>query len=470
MVYDKAKEIRKLGAKEAAEICKRESQLVLSYKKDGYVYTDLLGHQAFGGVYAYGGGFQDGQALVSSTDWGEWDRCIDTEGRVLYSVKDMMQERGYRFVDEEWDEGLRKVSMYPEMMVSTWTSEGWEQNGGLFGYIDENGKEIISPVFTEVWNFSGGRLIAAKGKLICDERQNMPENYESYHVEDQKWGVVDKTGKEIIPFVYDQVIPIFQDDGGFAACIGTEDEGEWFIFDRDGRKLTDRTFPFIWGDENTQAPEWLLFRTETWFNATSLVGLFDLVKQQTLIEPNYNELNWIGHGYLLGKFPDEDPENRDARRCILFSPDLKPLFRTEADWIYCVADDVFLVVDFPETGRFVDREGKEISVSFSYDGLKVDDRSQTDSGILYDKPALLIRQGENWGLVSPPFHVTVPAKCEDIKLLTHGFLMAKNQGKWGVIDRENHLVIPFQYDKIQVRTENLWIAEDGERRELYEVR
>lgn len=452
----RAVDIVKLGNKEAAFLSKTLGKLCPCHTGSGYVYKDLIGQQAFSGSYGEAGGFYEGEALVSSTDRGAWDRCIDTDGNVVYSVKELLTQRGYRFIHEEMEEGRRQVSMYPDGEVLTWGPYGWEQDGGLFGYIDEKGEEIIPPIFAKTWNFDKGRLIASKGTLVPHESEES-----TWFVEHETWGVVDRDGHEVIPFQYNIIVPLFE-GMGFAACIGTEEEGTWFVFDRDGNKLTEKAFPYIWPDENTQSSDLLLFRTKEYYDCASRVGIFDLKSQTVLMEPKFIELEWIEHGYLLGTWPDEDPEHGDERQQIVYGPDLTPLFQAEADWIHVVGPDVFLLHDYPDCDRLADAQGNPIHLPFPIEQLRAEG-GEADIELFF-------KQNGKWGRLSFALDITVPAGYDELQVLAPGFLLGKKSGTWGVVDVQNHVRIPFLYDKITAETETVWLAEMGNQRELYQVR
>lgn len=452
----RAADIVKLGSQEAAFLSKTLSKLYPCYTGSGYVYQDLIGQQAFSGSYRAAGGFYEGEALVSSADQNVWDRCIDSEGHVVYSVKDLMERRRYRFIHEEMEEGRRQVSMYPDGEVLTMGPYGWEQDGGLFGYIDEKGEEIIPPIFTKTLSFDKGRLIASKGILVPHEST---EN--TWLVEHEMWGVVDRDGHEVIPFQYHAIVPLFEGKG-FAACIGTEEEGTWFVFDRDGQKLTETTFPYIWPGDNIQSPELLLFRTKEYFDCASRVGIFDLQSQTVLMEPKFIELEWIEHGYLMGTWPDKDPEHGMERQQIIYSSDLTPLFQAEADWIDAIGPDIFLLHDCPDHDRLVDAKGHPIHLPFPLEQLRAN-KGETDTELFF-------KQNGKWGRLSSSLEITVPAEYDDLQVLAPGFLLGKKNGPWGVVDVQNHVRIPFLYDKITAETETVWLAETGNQRELYQVK
>ena len=68
--------------------------------------------------------------------------------------------------------------------------------GSKYGFIDENGKEIVPLKYDEIADFSYEYNDMAKVKL------------------NNQYGLVDKTGKEIISPIYDEIMSFYNSDYG----------------------------------------------------------------------------------------------------------------------------------------------------------------------------------------------------------------------------------------------------------------
>jgi hypothetical protein len=88
---------------------------------------------------------------------------------------------------------------------------------GKWGFIDKTGKEVISFVYDGAGNFSEGlAMVRSTGK----------------------WGFIDKTGKEVISFVYDGA-------GNFSEGLArVSSNGKWGFIDKTGKEV----IPFIYDD------------------------------------------------------------------------------------------------------------------------------------------------------------------------------------------------------------------------------
>lgn len=129
--------------------------------------------------------------------------------------------------------------------------------GQLWGFIDQKGKIVIQPKFDSVDNFTDGVsqvwvrnshgvfLMNKKGKisvsLIYDD--GVVSTGGLFPVrKKKKWGGIDKTGKEIIPFIYDNFYRYEFSEG----LCGVEKDGKWGFIDKTGKEVV----PFIYDDVN----------------------------------------------------------------------------------------------------------------------------------------------------------------------------------------------------------------------------
>ncbi|MBP6431871.1 MAG: WG repeat-containing protein [Ferruginibacter sp.] len=108
-------------------------------------------------------------------------------------------------------------------------------SAGKYGYIDKNNKLIVPFLYEVIQNFSDGLAMVkriyngkvsylnTKGETVIAEKYNdgtqfingtayvnigAKEKSLFYGLEGGKWGVIDKTGKELIPIVYDKIYEI----------------------------------------------------------------------------------------------------------------------------------------------------------------------------------------------------------------------------------------------------------------------
>ncbi|MBQ8536453.1 MAG: WG repeat-containing protein [Clostridia bacterium] len=72
---------------------------------------------------------------------------------------------------------------------------------GLWGWIDLEGNEVISPQYVYAMHFWNGRAVVCRGKWSVDENGR-------YWCENEQWGIIDQLNNEIVPCQYDELFEI----------------------------------------------------------------------------------------------------------------------------------------------------------------------------------------------------------------------------------------------------------------------
>ena len=129
---------------------------------------------------------------------------------LTFVVITLMSRYGYH---NGWFDDYRGKKEYADGMVAV-------EYGNLlnrkWGFMDENGKEVVPCIYSDVLSFSEG-LAAVR----VDNKDN------------SKWGFIGKDGNEIIPFKYDAVESF--SDGLAKVKIGNEENGKWGYIDKSGK-------------------------------------------------------------------------------------------------------------------------------------------------------------------------------------------------------------------------------------------
>lgn len=116
------------------------------------------------------------------------------------------------------------------------------QRAGKWGFKDENGKEIIPPIYTEALPFKEDMAaVEMNGLFGYINRENVlviPYKYDTAGSFSEGWanvtlgekcGYVDKTGKETVPFIYDAATPFTGEGYG-----RVKKDGRWGNIRKDG--------------------------------------------------------------------------------------------------------------------------------------------------------------------------------------------------------------------------------------------
>ena len=102
-------------------------------------------------------------------------------------------------------------------------SEGFAQvaKDGKYGFVDKTGKEVVPLIYDSVENFSEGLAQVEK---------------------DSKYGFVDQTGKEVVPLIYDSV------DSFSDGLARVEKDGKRNYIDKTGKEVVPSEYDLGWGE------------------------------------------------------------------------------------------------------------------------------------------------------------------------------------------------------------------------------
>ena len=116
------------------------------------------------------------------------------------------------------------------------------QRAGKWGFKDENGKEVIPPIYTEALNFKEDMAaVEMNGPFGYINRENVlviPYKYDTAGSFSEGWanvslgekcGYIDKTGKETVPFIYDAATAFTGEGYG-----RVKKDGRWGNIRKDG--------------------------------------------------------------------------------------------------------------------------------------------------------------------------------------------------------------------------------------------
>jgi hypothetical protein len=101
-----------------------------------------------------------------------------------------------RFADANpFSEGLASVNVFNEKAEGHLGLGEWR-----WAFIDKNGKTVISPVYYDAGEFHEG--LAAVQQVEKYQQREYSDYYSTY-TRGGKWGFIDKSGKTVIPFLYE---------------------------------------------------------------------------------------------------------------------------------------------------------------------------------------------------------------------------------------------------------------------------
>ena len=264
--------------------------------------------------------------------------------------------------------------------------------GGLYGYLSEDGREITPCIYSEASPFSEG--------LGCA-------------LLDGKYGYIGKDGETVLPFIYDQASPFREGVAYFS--IGEQ----YGLIDREGNVIL----------ELTDCDSISSFREElAYFSVDGLYGYMDQ-SGKTVIESVYEDAGYfygglavVMRGGFLGVI------GKDGRKIL-------PL-----EYEDVTLEEACITARKEGMFYFFDRDGREVSsgswdeVSKGGDGKDVFYLYQNGKEGLADRTGRII-----WEPIYERFTV-IPGK----ELV----IMQDENGKYGVLDYDGQIWVPFLYSDI----------------------
>ncbi len=95
---------------------------------------------------------------------------------------------------------------------------------GMWGWLDKDLKEVIEPQYIFAINFVNSRAVVCRGEWSIDDNNR-------YWCKHEQWGVIDTTGKEIVPCAFDELYEIGNTDRLYFVHTGGWENGHCAVFD-----------------------------------------------------------------------------------------------------------------------------------------------------------------------------------------------------------------------------------------------
>ena len=109
---------------------------------------------------------------------------------------------------------------------------------GLWGWIDLEGNEIISPQYLFALHFSGDTAVVCKGEWSVDENGE-------YWCDNELWGEIDRNGNEVTPFRFNEINNIENTERYMFCHEGGWEKGYYCIYDKEsGEVISKLDFDF----------------------------------------------------------------------------------------------------------------------------------------------------------------------------------------------------------------------------------
>lgn len=417
----------------------KEGLAVIGIKGRGYGYIDTTGKLVISAKYEYAGEFKNGIAKVKKDD--TW-YFLDKAGNEIAIESDF--KKRYEDVGD-FHEGLCKVSTLKLRFMDLAYHSDYEDIAGTWGYVDENGTEVIPPQYIYANDFNDGIAIVCKGKWTHDEKWNNNYNSGRYWTEEELWGAIDRNGKEVIPFVFDEIKSFWDVADVYMAHFGGWDNGKWGVIDKNGNWVAEPIFEDI--DYEYLDGMFAFYAEDKWNDDVSL-GIYDIKQKKVLFEPQFFDVDFMYDGNIKVEIFDESL-NRNIEKII--NRNGEELFPSVYSSIYTLREPYEVVIRDENGSRhgLIDKKGNVI-LPCKYN-LPL-------NGIYYDKKLVVFEHDKKQGLVDFDDNILVPAIYRGIYGLSNPLLTVcegdKDSRLEGLIKHTGDKVIEPKYEQISWGKDN----------------
>lgn len=396
----------------------------------GYGYIDKNMRFAIPLKYDFSGDFENG---IAPAIIGERKFFIDKNGNEIPSpLLDTLAN--YRVVGNYTEDTVRVSTL----SLSVFELADHSANDGLagcWGYVDGSGKEIVSPRFVYACDFVGGIAVAAEGQWKKLSYKDDRENAGLYRAENVRWGIIDKNGNTVLPFVYD-AIQRFDDRTDIFATYTAKDNG-WSVVDSHGNRLTDVVFDGVEAESN----EALILFLKNTEDGDTLMGVYDIKEKRTVLPPIYTSLHILENGYFNAESYSERL-NRSVERII--DREGKERFPSEYSYINTWKEPYETVVrtDEGEWHGVIEPDGK-VLIPCKYN-IPFDGFNRIKNRIVFEKDDLVGVCDLEGNTVIPPKYYDIPRQKGLMYAVTRE--IEDGEIRYGIITPEGSDALPFEYD------------------------
>lgn len=290
-----------------------------------------------------------------------------------------------------------------------------EAMGEKWGLLNQSGAEIVPFEYDEIHTFYN--MSASKIQLISLQKNG-------------RWGCLDMAGKEQIPFVYDTPIEF---RAQFAKVRKAE---KWGFLNGVGKEVVPCIYTMIYNDfaEGLAAVK----KGQKW-------GFVDSTGKE-IIPFEYDEANSFKNGYAK---VSKDKKNTfiDKKGVAIL-----PFMYSNA---YILPSGQFFVYE-NKAWKLVDKTNQQVGTETFEQVFASEDKN--NSGLVP------IKKNGRWGSINPKGKIVIACEYEDFRAFSeyipNAAKVTKN-GKQGFIDTKSKTIFPFTYDGIASKTGDYWEVYTG---------
>ena len=433
---------------------------VLQYQKDGkYGIIDFSGKSIIKPEYdeIRNMPYREGELIAKKGD--KYGVVNINGGRLLDFKYDYITGDSYYSTEKEYT-----LDGY---IVGVKNEEGKIQ----YGYINSNREQFLETDFDRVYRMNNIKddenvyLVAEKNgniQLYKNDKLLLDNNYQAINYnedskllilqKDNKYGVTDLNGKQILNVDYDQI----QIPGNY--IIATKN-GNSETFDLSGTK-----------QENLQFTNILMTNNENYNISIDTNDKYGVISKDgnTIIENKYNYIQYLFDNYFIvggdsgksGIINDKGEELLPINYEVIQKLD-------NSDIIQALTGNTLELYN-KQIGKIVSMENGKLEINNNY--IKVYSTTQTeyvgldgslksDFDIFPDNTLFASEKDGMWGFVDKNNNIKVDYQYEKVTELNElGFAGIKKDGKWGVIDKDGNVILEPTYEIAEQNGEPYFIG------------
>lgn len=415
---------------------------------------------------------QEGYRLYKEKiDGKEKYGIINGKGEKITSAK-------YDWIDDSYSEGMiaayiseltpiDNTSLYNQGLAAVKTSSYWKHN---YGFIDLNGKEIVPFKYEDTKKFSHGiaqvrmgnkwGYINNKGREISPFKydQIFERNYEEadayvrvyqvYQDSKKKLGLIETSGKELTPAVYETINPFYEgvaimEKNGMMGVLNMDGKeivparyknpdaykfadgickvslnGKWGYIDKSGREIIPLVYDRVFGFDKDGT---CMVRQGTMVGRIDKTGKIVVPLKYDRVEPLSDGLFNVKIGNLYGWI---DQYGKDV---------IPPSYEFASSFVGGLA--------YVRMGKYFGAINKnnEVKIPLKYEYI-----SRLDN----TKPLLWFKQNGKHGFFSETFTEITPAKYTQIYSPVEGRSFVRIDNKWGMVNDKGREIVEVKYDTL----------------------
>jgi len=342
---------------------------------------------------------------------------ISTQEKTLKSIKKFLIDYPeYPFKDElEQDYVLANTTYYQI------------KKNNKYGFVNEDLKVVIHPIYTWVSDFNEGAASAMKNGKVgfinkknvtlisfeYDEAEPFKKGLAVVGVND-KYGVINRSGETIVPLIYDEIGETLNQ------FISVELDGKYGFIDRTGDLKVGLQYETV-GDFNDGI---------AYVKKNGLYGVID-TNLMYIVMPKYQWIDNLKDNFIRVQEDDLYGVINEIGDYIV-KPVYTQLTEIENGYSLAVKDSLYGYLNVK--GEIV------VDISFPYSEGVV-------NWGLFDKHGYArVIVNEKFGLIDTIGKRFVPALFEDVGHVSSEMIAIKRHSKWGYCDYKTKLKIPYNFD------------------------